>query len=136
MNLERGEIASDIYLLLRTLLTGDFASDTSNNLLMSWLIRADEIILQILEDDRTPIMDLALAQGMYTRKELESGSNINKLHIGTMRGFNLIELARYPDFIKPITESSSQNLIELAWTMNKSVGGIKLLRMYLLMQRR
>ena len=100
MNLERGEIASDIYLLLRTLLTGDFASDTSNNLLMSWLIRADEIILQILEDDRTPIMDLALAQGMYTRKELESGSNINKLHIGTMRGFNLIELARYPDFIK------------------------------------
>ena len=127
MNLERGEIASDIYLLLRTLLTGDFASDTSNNLLMSWLIRADEIILQILEDDRTPIMDLALAQGMYTRKELESGSNINKLHIGTMRGFNLIELARYPDFIKPITESSSQNLIELAWTMNKSVGGIKII---------
>lgn len=127
VNLERGEIASDIYLLLRTLLTGDFASDTSNNLLMSWLIRADEIILQILEDDRTPIMDLALAQGMYTRKELESGSNINKLHIGTMRGFNLIELARYPDFIKPITESSSQNLIELAWTMNKSVGGIKII---------
>ena len=65
-------------------------------------------------------MDLALAQGMYTRKELESGSNINKLHIGTMRGFNLIELARYPDFIKPITESSSQNLIELV--DNEQVG--------------
>ena len=71
VNLERGEIASDIYLLLRTLLTGDFASDTSNNLLMSWLIRADEIILQILEDDRTPIMDLALAQGCTLGKNLK-----------------------------------------------------------------
>ncbi|RCK57841.1 Protein FMP27, mitochondrial [Candida viswanathii] len=125
LNLERGEMASDIFLLLKTLLTGDYATDSSDSLQMSWLIQADEIILEILEDDRTPIMDIALARGQYKRKELESGSNINKIHIGNMKGFNLIENARYPDFIEPLEKKHGENVVDLEWTMNKSVGGIK-----------
>lgn len=125
LNLERGDIASDVFLLLKTLLTGDYATDSSDTLQMTWLIMADEIILQILEDDRTPIMNIALTKGIYKRKELESGSNINKVHIGQMRGFNLIENAKYPDFIEPLDKKSTDNIIELEWTMNKSVGGIK-----------
>ena len=42
-----------------------------------------------------------------------------------MRGFNLIENAKYPDFIEPLDKKSTDNIIELEWTMNKSVGGIK-----------
>ena len=55
LNLERGDIASDVFLLLKTLLTGDYATDSSDTLQMTWLIMADEIILQILEDDRTQL---------------------------------------------------------------------------------
>ena len=115
-------------LLLRTLLTGDFFSDTSNYPQISWLIKADEIILHILEDDRTPIVDLALANGVYKRKELESGSNLNQIQIQMLQGFNLIKNARYPDFIGPfnLSQHPSENLIDLQWTMNRSVGGIKI----------
>ncbi|CAI5760657.1 unnamed protein product [Candida verbasci] len=133
INLERGEIASDIYLLLKTLYTGDFVNDISHNIQQSWLIRADEVILHLLEDDRTPIMDLALAKGTFKRKELESGSNINRIEIEMMQGFNLIKTARFPDFLQPFpndgsnTSFSSYNLIDLEWTMNKAVGGIKII---------
>lgn len=128
LNLETGDIASEIYLLLRTLLTGDFFSDTSNYPQISWLIKADEIILHILEDDRTPIVDIALANGVYKRKELESGSNLNQIQIQMLQGFNLIKNARYPDFIGPfnLKQHPSENLIDLQWTMNRSVGGIKI----------
>ncbi|KAI5901583.1 Protein FMP27 [Candida parapsilosis] len=128
LNLETGDIASEIFLLLRTLLTGDFFSDTSNYPQISWLIKADEIILHILEDDRTPIVDLALANGVYKRKELESGSNLNQIQIQMLQGFNLIKNARYPDFIGPfnLSQHPSENLIDLQWTMNRSVGGIKI----------
>ncbi|KAI5969813.1 FMP27 [Candida margitis] len=128
LNLETGDIASEIYLLLRTLLTGDFFSDTSNYPQISWLIKADEIILHILEDDRTPIVDVALANGVYKRKELESGSNLNQIQIQMLQGFNLIKNARYPDFIGPfdIGQNQSEKLIDLQWTMNRSVGGIKI----------
>ena len=50
-------------------------------------------------------MNIALTKGIYKRKELESGSNINKVHIGQMRGFNLIENAKYPDFIEPLDKN-------------------------------
>ncbi|KAI5964489.1 FMP27 [Candida theae] len=127
LNLETGDVASEIYLLLRTLLMGDFFSDTSNHPQVSFLIKADEVILHILEDDRTPIVDLALANGVYKRKELESGSNLNQIQIQMLQGFNLIKNARYPDFIGPfdLSQHSSKNLIDLQWTMNRSVGGIK-----------
>ncbi|CAK9440123.1 uncharacterized protein LODBEIA_P42230 [Lodderomyces beijingensis] len=128
INLQSADTASDVYLMLRTLFTGDFFDDASNNPQMSWLIRADELILHILEDDRTPILDLAMADGVYERKELESGSNINKIQIGMMQGFNLIKNARYPDFISPFDLGKDQlkNLVDLEWTMNRSVGGIKI----------
>ncbi|KAI5956819.1 FMP27 [Candida jiufengensis] len=126
LNLESGEIASDIYLFLKTVFSGDFFDDDSNNPQISWLIKADEFILHILEDDRTPILDIALAKGVYRRKEYESGSNFNKIQIGMMQGFNLIQNARFPDFINPIDVAKiDDNLIDLSWTMNRSVGGIK-----------
>ncbi|KAI5963039.1 FMP27 [Candida pseudojiufengensis] len=126
INLESGEYASDIYLFLKTLLAGDFFDDSSNNPQISWLIKADEFILHILEEDRTPILDLALAKGIYKRKEFESGSNFNRIQVGMLQGFNLIENARYPDFINPIDNTKiDKNLIDLSWTMNRSVGGIK-----------
>ncbi|EGW30387.1 uncharacterized protein SPAPADRAFT_143218 [Spathaspora passalidarum NRRL Y-27907] len=129
LNLEKGEISSDIYLLFKTLLTGELLSDDSSKAMQRfWLVRADEIILHILEDDRTPIMDLALARGTYKRKELEGGSNINRVEIGMMQGFNLIPHARYPDFIQPFEfdEKTQGNMIDAVWTMNRSVGGIKI----------
>ncbi|KAI3404212.2 FMP27 [Candida oxycetoniae] len=127
INLTSGDVASDVYLLLKTLFTGDFFDDVSKNPQIAWLIRADEFILHILEDDRTPILDLALANGEYERKELEGGSNINKLKIGMMQGFNLIKSAKFPDFISPFNMQKDKDLVDLDWTMNRSVGGIRIL---------
>lgn len=130
INLESADVASDVYLMLKTLLTGEFYEDTSNAAQMSWLIRADEVILHILEDNREPILDLALANGVYERKELESGSNMNRIQIKMLQGFNLIKDAKFPDFLNPFEINKNDNLIDnmidLEWTMNRAVGGIQI----------
>ncbi|KAK6460767.1 mitochondrial protein [Scheffersomyces coipomensis] len=132
LNLEKGEMVTEIYLLLQTLLTGDISQqDSSSKPREFWFIRADEIICHFLENDRTPILDFALARGKYKRTVLANGSNINRIEIGILQGFNLIQNATYPELIEPYLPKGKEfdydkNLIAVDWTMNRSVGGIKI----------
>ncbi|KAK6458231.1 mitochondrial protein [Scheffersomyces xylosifermentans] len=131
LNLERGEVVTEIYLMLQTLLTGDISQDSSSTSKTFWFIRADEIILHMLEHDRTPIVDIAMSNGKFKRTVNENGSDINRIEIGMMQGFNLFPNARYPEFLEPFTKGENfdpdDNLVTVDWTMNRSVGGIKII---------
>ena len=112
-------------------MSGDISQDSSKKPQAHWFIRADEIIFHMLEDDRTPILDIALAGGKYRRVLNEDGSDVNRLDIGMLQGFNLIPKARYQEFIQPhLADGQShteiKNLISADWTMNRTVGGIKI----------
>lgn len=131
LNTEKAEVVTEIYLMMQTILSGDISQDSSKKPQAHWFIRADEIIFHMLEDDRTPILDIALAGGKYRRVLNEDGSDVNRLDIGMLQGFNLIPKARYQEFIQPhLADGQShteiKNLISADWTMNRTVGGIKI----------
>lgn len=149
LNLEREEVLAEIYLMLKTLLTGDNTQEGSNDSKAFWDIRADQIVLHMLENDRTPILDLELTHGKYRRTVYENGSDVNRIEIGMLKGYNLLPEAVYPSFLEPYVEedhrklqkndryedrSSKQesksargSLMTVDWTMNRSVGGIKII---------
>lgn len=129
LNTEKAEVVTEIYLMMQTIMTGDISQDSSKQPKAHWFIRADEIIFHMLEGDRTPILDIALAGGKYRRILNEDGSDVNRLDIGMLQGFNLIAKARYQEFIQPYlpkgkSHTEFKNLISADWTMNRTVGGI------------
>lgn len=47
----------------------------------TWNVNAYQVILHILEDNRKPLTDLAVAQAKYVRVETQNGSNSNSLEV-------------------------------------------------------
>lgn len=127
----QGDIVSEIYLLMHSILAGSSNSgDFNKQPKAQWIINTDEIILHMLEDNRTPILDIAMAQGKFRRIVNEDDSNVNKIEILMMQGFNLLANATFPAFLEPLDPSRSMdesNLITVDWSMAKNVGGIKLI---------
>lgn len=132
LNIERGNVVTDIYLMMQSILNGDiYQAGNGAQPKAEWILKADQIILHMLEDDRTPILDIAIAHGRYTRTIKEDNSNDNKLQIEMMQGFNLLPNAHYQGFLEPLEapkfESNDQNLINVDWSMKRSIGGIKIM---------
>lgn len=125
------EISNEIYLLLYSLLSGGVRSqDSGKKPKAEWIINAHELILHMLEDDRTPILDIAMAKGKFRRIVNEDDSNINRIEVSMIQGFNLLRGARFPAFLEPMNHSDSthdQNLITVDWSMYSNVGGIKVI---------
>lgn len=130
LNLERGNIMTDIYLMMQSILTGDLKSTGFQpKTTAEWVIRADQIIIHTLQDNRTPLVDLAVANFKYKRSIQEDGSNANKIDIGVMQWFSLIRNAYYQNLLEPLETQDSdgtKNMFTIDWTMNRSIGGIKI----------
>ncbi|CUM45257.1 unnamed protein product [Debaryomyces fabryi] len=134
LNVERGNTITEIYLLMNSLLTGELFNDDSNSkTLAEWNINADSIQLCMLEDDRTPILEILMDHGKYRRRINENGSNDNRIEIENMQGSNLLHNAYYDKIMEPLIGFSgsehdeSENLITVDWSMKRSIGGIKVL---------
>ena len=52
-------------------------------------ILADQVIWHMLDDDREPFIDFALASTRFIKHEAGDGSTVNILEIGMVQGFNL-----------------------------------------------
>ena len=64
-------------------------------------ILADQVIWHMLDDDREPFIDFALASTRFIKHEAGDGSTVNILEIGMVQGFNLQEGAKYPQLLGP-----------------------------------
>lgn len=135
LKLLQGDIVNEIYLLMHSILAGNSNNgDSGKQPKAQWVINADEIILHMLEDNRSPILDIALAQGRFRRIVNEDESNINKVEVSMIEGFNLLDNATFPAFLEPLDHNrllniqnlKNQNFITVDWSMAKEVGGIKL----------
>lgn len=124
------QASTEVYLLMHSILTGEaYRDDKSSSAQAEWNIRADEIILHMIEENRKPMLDLALARGRFARTLSEDGSNTNQLFIGMMQIFNLLSEAIYPTLLGPDSSNKdeSDDLISVYWKMNKLVGGIRIM---------
>lgn len=132
INLEKGQTALEIYLLMESILSGYIIKPhkTSSHPVANWVIGADQIIMHLLQDDRTPILDIAMAKGKCTRAINDDGSNSNKIEIYMMQMFNMLKTATYPDLFGPLNHEDTDDLgsiVTVNWTMNRPVGGIKII---------
>lgn len=126
----REDVASEIHSLMQILLSGDFnKSGLGSTASAEWFIRTDQIILHMLEDDGTPILDLAMANNNYRRMVYEDGTNTNNISIEMMQGFNLVKESHYPALIEPLEEfvDNKQTLVNVHWKMKRPVGGIRIM---------
>ncbi|KAG7194676.1 uncharacterized protein KQ657_004353 [Scheffersomyces spartinae] len=135
LSLLENEITEEIYLLMRCILTGELSLSQSNSFHAKdeWFIQADQIIFHLLEDDRTPIVDFAMAKGRFSRIVNENGSNKNRIQVGMVQGFNLVKGTCFSTLIQPFYDNKdrtkwvNKDFLTVDWTMNKAVGGIKIL---------
>lgn len=125
------DIKNEINLLMHSILTGnvDLNDNEENSTKAEFAINADEIILHMLEDDRSPIIDIAMAKGKFKRSVNVDDSNINSVEVRMLQGFNLLPNARFPAFLEPLQhdEHDKDNLITINWSVHQDVGGIKLI---------
>ncbi|CCE81801.1 Piso0_002473 [Millerozyma farinosa CBS 7064] len=134
LEIEQENAVTEIYLLMHSVLTGEiFQNDSGSTFRDSWTIQADQIILHMLDDERKPILDLALSHGQYRRAVKENGSNENRIDVEMMQAFNLLPNAIYPEILEPLSSPvkkespGKSNLVTAFWSLNRKVGGIKVL---------
>ncbi|KAK6459350.1 mitochondrial protein from FMP27-domain-containing protein [Scheffersomyces xylosifermentans] len=109
-----------------------------------WNILADQVIWHLLDDNREPFIDLAIAGARFTRIDASDGSNLNKLEITMIQGFNLQSKAVYPELLRPYLEGKDMNapemedhgttcaqqapIIKITWKILEPVGGIPIMQ--------
>lgn len=99
----------------------------------NWSILADQIIIHLLEDDRQPLVDLALASSKFSRIDAHDGSNWNTVEVLMMQGFNLQPKAVYPVLLSPLEGDTfgklgdTASMIRMSWRMLSPVGGINVM---------
>lgn len=126
---EKEEFSSEICLILQTLFSGDIFTDISASSKPSedWRIAADKIILNILTDDRKPILELSVDHGRCKRVINEDGSNHNRIEIKKIEGRSLVKGSFYDKFLEPSYPPDDNDLITVDWSMMRPVGGIKII---------
>lgn len=130
LNSEREAVSTEIVFLLTSILSGDTFSDTSAKPLANWRIGADEIILHMLQDNQKPILDLKITKARYKRRIREDGSNDNRIELNYIEGINLMKNSIYLKFVESIAEAGKEDLITIDWSMNREVGGIRIMEYF------
>lgn len=120
----------DIYLLILSLFAGDIFANSSSQVLETWRIAADKIVVHMLQDDYVPILDLKLESGRCKRFVKEDGSNDNRIEIRRIECINLLETAYFGNFLEPLGLIGKKDMISVDWSMNRKVGGIRVLEYF------
>lgn len=126
---ERERLASEICLILQTLFSGDAITtvSTSAKTCEDWRIAADKINLNILTDNREPILNLSIDHGRCKRLINDDGSNHNRIEIKRIEGRSLVKGSYYDKFLEPSYPPDDDDLITVDWSMMRPVGGIKII---------
>lgn len=122
------ELITESVMTIQTLFAGNTTMPESvNQIVQDWRVAADRLVLHMLNDDRTPILDLKVRNGVCTRLVRDDGLNDNRIEIRSIEGTNLLKSAFYEKFLEPREPPKDTPLITVEWSMNRSIGGIKIM---------
>ncbi|GEQ69339.1 hypothetical protein JCM33374_g3010 [Metschnikowia sp. JCM 33374] len=124
---KQAALETDIVLMQQTLFSGDIVTDSLSRVIQDWRIAADTIVLHMLNDDRSHILDLSIDHGVYKRTVKDDGSNNNRIEIMSIDGRTRLPNAYFKTFLEPMRAPQTENLIKIDWSMNRSIGGIKII---------
>ncbi|KAK9469177.1 golgi-body localization protein domain-containing protein [Lipomyces arxii] len=122
----------ELFFIMKAITTGqrrleDHEAQTTG--LLQWMISGQQIIAHLLLEDRTPFVDLALANGTFWRLENSDGSNVNTIEIAMLQAINLLKDALYPELLSPYfegmkKEDKTRKAVRVYWYMLEAIGGI------------
>lgn len=118
-------------LLMMKVITSASPEQDSNEEMLYVIIKAKEVILHMLDDDRHNFLDVAVADATFQRMETPSGYNFNKLNIEMAQVINLSHDALFHDLLSPVQKNVNRDqkpLLELKWEKDKAVGGIQVVK--------
>lgn len=132
LRLEIEKMKIELIILIRSV---EFIGSKSSTkaAMTNWSLLADQIIIHLLEDDRLPLVDLALASSKFSRIDAHDGSNWNTVEVLMMQGFNLQPKAVYPVLLSPLEGEmfgklgDKTSMIKMSWRMLSPVGGINVM---------
>lgn len=129
LEMERRKL--ELVVLMRSIGLKSSKSKTQKQFARFTRIAADQVIWHLLDADREPFVDFALASASFVRLDYADGSNHNTVDVHILQGFNLRNGAVYPDLLMPYkgeTLGPKDSLLELSWRMLDPVGGIVMIR--------
>ncbi|KAL6450339.1 hypothetical protein SBY92_002274 [Candida maltosa Xu316] len=98
---------------------------------------AGQVIWHMLDDDREPFVDFALANTRFIQEKGVDGTSSKYAEIGMVQGFNLSKRAMYPQLLSPRVDKEKEKLescdyqkpvIIADWTTLEPVGGIPVIK--------
>lgn len=97
------EVRHELFMLMAAMSSGSLDSGTKDSSAgkMEWAIRADDIILHMMDDERKPFVDMSLMDNKFRRLDSPDGFNDNKVLVRVMQALNLEPDTFYPSLIRP-----------------------------------
>ncbi|RCK56227.1 hypothetical protein Cantr_05907 [Candida viswanathii] len=135
LELEIERLKLELLLIMKTLQSR--IKESSKVTSKAYEILADQVIWHMLDDDREPFIDFALANTKFVKDNGIDGSSFNKVEIGMVQGFNLLKNALYPQLLAPKVTAEQEKLescksekpvITASWTTMDAVGGIGIVK--------
>lgn len=140
MEVELERMNIELFVLMNGLGVKSSKSQLSNkNTTRLLSVEADQVIWHLLNEDKMPFMDFALAKGRFIRVDSIDGANINLLEVSMIQGFNLQAEAIYPEVLKPHLGSNEYEnytsikkmdkpVLQVTWRMLNHIGGIPIIQ--------
>ncbi|OUM50922.1 hypothetical protein BVG19_g3 [[Candida] boidinii] len=112
---------------------------------VEWVMKSDEILLHMLEEDRQELVQLRIKDGFFRRLQTTDQSDKNYLEIGKIEAVNLDDDVLYPELLKNFDDKSctirscgskrnrklrslTDSSVAVFWSMKKPVGGIRVIK--------
>lgn len=134
-----------LHMLLKVLESNNTWKTSDEDRIQSFNVKVNEVIIHLLNEDKSPFIDMALARAQYSKNTIPSGFYTSRVKIDMLQAFNLEE-ALYNNLIGPYLSTGcdscplTQNkkakdtekkkkapLVDILWEMEKPVGGIKII---------
>lgn len=138
-----------LYMLMKVLESNNTWKINDDTRRQNFDVKVNEIIVHLLNDKKTPFLDIAIAKFAYNKNTAPSGFNKNRVRVDMFQIFNL-EDVRYHNMVGPYIPSNEKcpilgttgkkcdaktikeyddrlSIIDIKWDMDKPVGGIKII---------
>ena len=132
----------ELFFIMKAITTSQQKSEerksSGSSGLLRWYLSASEVVWHLMRDKNEPLLEFQLSDAAYERIDNNDGSNHNAMEIESVRGFNLLPNAIYPDIIGPLDDPSHgsaphgepQKMLQVHWYMLEAIAGIPVLEKF------
>lgn len=139
LQVEFRQIALELSIMFTAVKTGLLKGQRDETQFLKWALGADQIIWHLMDDKKTPLLDIGLADASFNRLQHGTDYNSNTIEVGMMQGFNLSSDAAYPEILAPYLDDEKEGsavldksvkMVSIKWVMLGPIGGIPIMQLF------